>query len=286
MKDIIPLEKLKSGSTVELDASLFEPVGEWKKEKNKVEIIVNSGKDTAFDHEIFLSLLPASPNELYHLVKKAFEQYYSDQWCGQEGINDVLDTFDSSMDLYKANPREKFKNEGLAPFFEIHRIEVDLEALRVIISGSADEDVNLDEHGVDILLQDGEVVFGYALDHETASDHITAVCDLNANFIKTAFPKVNCEITPFVGFWDVGFGSTLEISKDRILFHSAFQKDKEPSRLVVKMCSSNHLCLTKEDGFLDGDVSQDLFIKLDGHQLELLNFDGTQLASLKSKTKR
>jgi hypothetical protein len=271
MKEILPQEKFESGSTVELDSSLFEPVGEWKKEKRKVKLTVNSGKKTKFDHEELLSLLPASPNELYLVVKKAFDQYYGDQWCGREGVDDVLNSFDVAMDLYKPNPREKFENEGLTPFFEIHRIEVDLDARRVVISGSADEDGNLDEHGVDILLQDGKVLFGYALDHEIA--------EWDANFIKMAFPQMDFKITPFVGFWDFGMGDTLEISEDKILFHSAWPKDKEPSRYLVKMCSSNHLFLRGEDG------SQDMVFKLDGNQLVSLDYDGSKLASLKSKSK-
>lgn len=272
MKEILPLEKFGSGSTVELDASLFEPVGDWKKEKRKVKVTVNSGKETKFDHERFLSLLPASPNDLYLVVKTAFDQYYSDQWCGREGVDDVLDSFDIAMDSYRPNPREKFENEGLAPFFEIHRIDVDLEARRVIISGSADEDRNLSEHGVDILLQDGKVVFGYALDHETA--------EWDANFIKMAFPQMDCKITPFVGFWDFGMGDTLEISEDRILFHSAWPKGKEPSRHLVKMCYSNHLFLREHDG------TQDMVFKLDGDQLVSLDYDGSKLAILKSKAKK
>jgi hypothetical protein len=274
MKEIIPTEKLKSGSAVELDASLFEPVGEWKKEKRKVEIVVKCGKDKSFDLDDFLSLLPASPKELYHLVKNAFDQYYGDQWCGQDGVDDVIHAFDGNLDRYKPDPREKFKNEGLAPFFEINRIEVDLDAGRVIISGGADEDVNLEEHGVNILIQDGEVVFGYALDHEAAA------FDWDANFMKIAFPQVDCGITPFVGIWDFGMGDTLEITEGAILFHSAWKKDQDPAILVMKMCSSNHLYLKFED------EAQEMVLKLDGNQLVSLNYDGTKLASLRSKAKK
>lgn len=273
MREIIPLKKFKSGTVVEVDAALFEPVGEWKKEKGKVEIVVNSGKNPPFDYEEFLSLLPASPNDLYHLVKKAFAQYQSDQWDGQEGEDDVLATIKSAMDLYQPNPREKFKNEGFAPFFEMDRISVDLEDRRVIISGRVEEDMNLVEHGVDILLQDGQAVFGYASDHE-----ITPY-GWDTDFIKMAFPQVNCVISPFVGFWDFGMGDTLEITEGRILYHSAWPKDQKPFQLFVKMCSGNHLLLRFEN------CTQEMVLKLDGNQLVSLDYDGSELKRLMSKAK-
>lgn len=107
--------------------------------------------------------LPRDVDALIVILQKSLDQYCGNNWCGADMRDEVIDYLN---DLGDADDRALFESCGYIPFIQIRSVYLLPDMNTFVIHASTTIDYNLDEHGIEIVVQNGTVTFGYTGDSD------------------------------------------------------------------------------------------------------------------------